>query len=177
MAKRAQILKGWLHKASLLFPVMTIPQNPVIVVLGIFLSFILFTQGENYNLETTEYGRLVQECKELRISYDNCFERRSTQIREKYGVPYWVLQLKKEQQKIFLINPCVILIVALFVGFGVSKNEISLTLGALAPVSLVFLKNAESLERILGPVYLLFAAIIAYLVLSFKQNFFVKKPW
>lgn len=153
---------------------MVIPQNTLIVGLGIFLSFLLFTQGEKYNLETTQYGQLMKECKALKLDHFNCIVKRSPEIREKYGVPYWDLRLRKVQQKTFLINPCVILIITLFVGFAVSRKEIFLTFAALAPISLIFLKNADFIERTMGPVYLFFALAIAYSVSRVKRYLFVE---
>jgi len=168
---------GFIKPGSYFFiKAMVIPQNTVIVGLGILLSFLLFTQGEKYNAETTQYGQLMQECKALKLDYESCVVERSPEIRKKYGMPYWDLQLRKIRQKTFLINPCVILIIVLFVGFGVSRKEIMMTFIALIPISLVFLKNADSIERTMGSIYLLFALTIAYSISRVKFYLFIKNP-
>lgn len=155
---------------------MFIPQNPVIVVLGVFLSFILFTQGEDYNFRTTVYGEVIRECQDEGLDYDNCFYRRGAKIKEKYGASYTDLKRRKDMQKAYLINPCVILIVTLFVAFAVSKNEILLTFAAFIPAALVFLINAASTEARLGRYYLIFIALIAHFISRAKRFLWVVNP-
>lgn len=148
-------------------------QNAIIVGLGILVSFFLFAQGQKYNFETTEYGELVRECQALRFNYDNCVEARGAEIRREFGAPYWELESRKMQQMVFLIIPCVVLIVALFVGFAVSRNEKYLTLIALTPLFLSFLRfYPYAPEKWMIPLYLFFAAVIAYLISHVKRCLF-----
>lgn len=153
---------------------MTIIQNAVIVGLGILVSIILFSQGEKYNLENTDYGELVQECRELRFDYGSCVERRATEIRKEYGASYRELESRKERQMTFLIIPCVVLITALFVGFAAHRNEKYLTLLALTPLFLSFLRYYPyAPEKWMVPLYLLFAAIIAFFITQVKQKLYL----
>ena len=149
-------------------------QNLIIVGLGVVMSFILFAQGEKVNLETTELGQLLQQCKALKFDYEHCVVRRNPEIKQEYGVPYWELENRKTQQMVFLVIPCLILIIALFVGFTVSGNEKYLTLMALAPLFLSFLRfYPYAPEKWLIPFYLLFAAAIAWFIRNLKRVLFV----
>jgi len=150
-------------------------QNAFIVGLGILISIILFAQGEKFNLQNTDYGELVRECRELRFDYGNCVERRGSEIRQEYGAEYWELESRKERQMAFLIIPCVVLITALFVGFAASRNEKNLTMLALAPLFLSFLRYYPyAPEKWMVPLYLLFAAFTAYLISRSKRILFTR---
>lgn len=149
---------------------MSIPQNLVIVVLGILMSFVLFAQGEKINLESTDYGQLLQTCRASKFDYQNCVVKRNPEIRRDYGVSYWELESRKTQQMIFLIIPCLVLIIALFVSFTVTKNEKYLTLIALTPLFLSFLRfYPYAPEKWLVPLYLLFASVIAWFIRHLKR--------
>jgi hypothetical protein len=148
-------------------------QNALIVGLGILVSIILFTHGEKYNLENTDYGELVQECQELRFDYGSCVERRSAEIRKEYGASYRELESRKERQMTFLIIPCVVLITSLFVGFAVRRNEKYLAMLALTPLFLSFLRYYPyAPEKWMVPLYLFFAATIAFLISRIKRFLF-----
>jgi hypothetical protein len=156
---------------------MAIPQNPVIVGLGILLSFILFAQGEKYNQESTELGVLLLNCKSSKADYENCIVRRNPEISKQYGVPYWELETRKARQMVFLIIPSVVLIITLFVSFSASSNEKYLTLIALTPLFLSFLRfYPYAPEKWMIPVYLLFAATVAFLISHFKRFLFMRTP-
>jgi len=153
---------------------MSTVQNAVIVGLGILISIILFSQGEKYNLENTDYGELVQECRELRFDYGSCVERRGAEIRKEYNAPYWELESRKERQMTFLVIPCVVLITTLFVGFAVRRNEKYLTMLALTPLFLSFLRYySYAPEKWMVPLYLFFASVIAYFISRVKQFLFI----
>lgn len=145
-------------------------QNAFVVTLAVIISIVLFAQGEKYNLENTDYGTLVQECQALRFDYGSCVARRSTEIIKEYGVASWELESRKELQMAFLIIPSVVFIVALFVGFASSENEKYLTLIALTPLFLSFLKYYPyAPQKWMIPLYLFFASIIAWFISQLKR--------
>jgi len=152
---------------------MSTVQNALIVGLGILVSIILFAQGEKYNLANTEYGELVRECRALRFDYGRCVERRGAQIKSEYGVPYWEIEANKERQMAFLVIPCVVLIVSLFISFAVSRNEKYLTLIALTPLFLSFLRYYPyAPQKWMIPLYLFFAATVAFFISRIKRLLF-----
>ncbi|HEY8562926.1 MAG TPA: hypothetical protein VIL74_21285 [Pyrinomonadaceae bacterium] len=152
---------------------MTLPQNPVIVGLGILLSFLLFAQGEKYNLKSTDYGQMLQNCQARQIDHENCVVKRNSEIIKLYGEPYTELEARKQRQMIFLVIPTVVLIVAVFVSLNVTKDEKYLTMLALAPLFLSFLRFFPyAPEKWMTPVYLLFSLAVAGCVTHFKRTLF-----
>lgn len=148
-------------------------QNAYIVGLGILVSIILFNQGEKINFETTDYGQLVTECRSLKMEYVNCVERRENIIKKQFGASADELEISKERQMTYLIIPCIVLITALFISFAVDRNEKYLTLIALTPLFLSFLRfYPYATEKWMIPFYLLFAALLSSLISQFKRNLY-----
>ena len=138
--------------------------------MAVIISIVLFAQGEKYNLENTDYGTLVEECQALRFDYGSCVARRGAEIVREYGAPSRELESRKELQMALLIIPAVVFIVALFVGFASSKNEKYLTLIALTPLFLSFLKYYPyAPQKWMIPLYLFFASVIAWFITQFKR--------
>ena len=155
-------------------------QNPLIVVLGIFVSFFLFAQGEKYNLRTTAYGQIlksyyIETDTGVTVYHQDCLLNRRQEIRVRYDGSDRELQNEMVWQKIFLIIPCVILITALFVGFAVSKNEILLTVFTLTPLSLnLWGYHSDQIKVDVGPYCLIFAFILSYPIVRLKKYLFFK---
>jgi hypothetical protein len=153
-------------------------QNPLIILIGIFVSFFLLAQLEKYNLWTTAYGQIMKTCGLPNDTgvwevYENCLSRRSQEIRVKYGKSVRELQDEKELKNIFLIIPGVILITTLFVIFAVSKNEILLTMITLTPFLWNFWNyRPEPLRVELAPYYAIFTFLVAELVWRLKKYLF-----
>lgn len=146
-------------------------QNGFVVTLAVIISIVLFTQGEKYNLENTDYGILVKECRQMRYDYGSCVARRATEIVNEYGAPSGELESRKELQMAFLIIPSVVFIVALFVGFAASQNEKYLTLIALTPLFLSFLQYYPyAPQKWMIPLYLFFASIIVWFISQLKRT-------
>ena len=146
-------------------------QRVFIAILGIVLSFLLFAEGEKYNIESNAYSPLIRYCQEKR--FDQCeyrYVHKQAEIEEKYGAPYWVLERRLKEQKIYVIIPCVILIVALFVCFTLDEKEILLTVLVLIPflVSLIVRFIFDS-ECCLTPFYLLYAACLGFVISTLKR--------
>jgi hypothetical protein len=146
-------------------------QNVFIVTLAVIISVVLFAQGEKYNVENSDYGLLVQECRALRFDYGSCVARRAGEIVKEYGAPSGELESRKELQMTFLVIPSVVFIVALFVSFSASENEKHLTLIALTPLFLSFLQYYPyAPQKWMIPMYLLFASIITWFISQLKRT-------
>ncbi len=145
-------------------------QNAFVVTLAVIISVVLFAQGEKYNLNNTDYGALVQECRAMRFDYGSCIARRGAEIVREYGVPSSELESRKELQMAFLIIPSVVFIVTLFVGFAASRNEKYLTLIALTPLFLSFLQYYPyAPQKWMIPLYLFFASVTAWFISQIKR--------
>jgi len=152
-------------------------QSVCIVILGIIVSFLLFAEGEKYNAESTEYGRIIQYCEEQPSDCQYRMAATQQEFEEKYGAAYWVHERNLREQKIYVIIPCVILIITLFVCFTLDKKEILFTGLVLAPFFIgLIVRFTFRPECCLTPFYLLYAVGLSFVFSSFKRYWLFANP-
>lgn len=152
-------------------------QNCLVLMLGILVSFLLFSQTLKSNSDYQTLKKTRRDCEDYKIlnvpgfTERSCGFYRRELIQLRHGVSEEDLKLRKNREIIYYTLPAVCLILPLFVVFAANQYETFLSFFAIMPLNL-WLSGGD--EAWLIPLFVIFIPLSALVCRRLRDEFYYR---